>query len=247
MGQPGSLGNLTPGGDDYIVRKLRDLERQIVELRTARSLESATIGKGGITVKGGGSIKIAGGGDLTIDGGDMIVDDGEARSGNFVHGSTGWRLLPTGNVEFNDITLRGGIIGDDALENPVSPIAAHADTSGFAVPLVQAAIVTKTITVPAGFTRALVMASATLAAYNSSGAGDDLNLFVDIASATSGFVVYEGANAGALACITHSPAAVLSGLGSSFQVRALVSTQIATWPSTAGNVCNLDVLALFLR
>lgn len=36
--------NSIPEGDDWIARKLRDLEREITELRSARSLEASSIG-----------------------------------------------------------------------------------------------------------------------------------------------------------------------------------------------------------
>ncbi|GAA0627382.1 hypothetical protein HPO96_37015 [Kribbella sandramycini] len=45
-----------PAGDDGVMRRLQDLEREVRELRAARRLEASTIGRGGITIKGGAII-----------------------------------------------------------------------------------------------------------------------------------------------------------------------------------------------
>lgn len=52
-----SLGGAAVG-DDWLVRKVQDLERQLNELRAARSLESSSIGAGGLQVVNGGSIAV---------------------------------------------------------------------------------------------------------------------------------------------------------------------------------------------
>lgn len=45
-----------PYGDDGVMRRLQDLEREVRELRAGRRLEASTIGRGGITVQGGAII-----------------------------------------------------------------------------------------------------------------------------------------------------------------------------------------------
>jgi hypothetical protein len=60
-----TLGMGMPPDDSWIARELKDLQRQIVELRAARTLEAATIGAGGITVDGG-SISIKQGGAIAV-------------------------------------------------------------------------------------------------------------------------------------------------------------------------------------
>src|SRR4051794_23520702 len=47
MTLPGSLGGMVPGDDASLARRLRDLERQVAELRTARSIDASTISPGG--------------------------------------------------------------------------------------------------------------------------------------------------------------------------------------------------------
>lgn len=46
----------TPPGENGVMERLQALEREVQELRAARRLEASTIGKGGITVKGGAII-----------------------------------------------------------------------------------------------------------------------------------------------------------------------------------------------
>lgn len=104
----------------------------------------------------------AGGIGLHVDGatGNLIIDKGQEQSGNYVAGTSGWALFPTGNAEFNSLTLRGGIIGNDALANPVGA-SAYNGTGGYvSVPLTTwTTIVTQTVTVPTGFSKAIVIAN----------------------------------------------------------------------------------------
>src|SRR5690349_15997908 len=71
-------------------------------------------------------------GTLQVDG-DLVVKDGEVRSSNYVAGVSGWRLRPDGTIEMNDAQIRGGIIGNDALTNPVIPGSVWAEASDFTV------------------------------------------------------------------------------------------------------------------
>lgn len=88
MTQPGLLGNLLPPGDDWVGRKLRDVARELDELRAARTLESASIGAGGITIAGG-AIRIphtapAGGIDMSIAQGSTTAANGQAADGGVI-------------------------------------------------------------------------------------------------------------------------------------------------------------------
>jgi hypothetical protein len=47
------ISDQAPPGPDYLLRKIADLERQVRELASARRLEAATIGAGGLTIAGG--------------------------------------------------------------------------------------------------------------------------------------------------------------------------------------------------
>jgi len=56
--------------------RIQKLEAQVEELRAARRLEAATIGQGGLTVKGGGTITVTEGGDIRVSGSGGIDADG---------------------------------------------------------------------------------------------------------------------------------------------------------------------------
>jgi hypothetical protein len=147
MSHLGSITHNIPDGPDWMVRELADLRRMIESERSARSLEAATIGAGGLTVAGG-TIKSA-----DFDG-DVIAD---------TSGTMGWGLGgPSGNAVFNNITLRGGIIGDDALTNPVQAAIADGASGGYTFTGTAAVYETVNVPVPAGFSQALVMAVATV-------------------------------------------------------------------------------------
>jgi hypothetical protein len=262
-----TLGSqVSGGGEDWIARAFADLRRELTELRAARTLEAATIGAGGITVRGGQIViqDVAGnvldtldangltvsGGSVTINNGNLVVTGtGLAESGNFVAGTSGWALRPDGNAEFNDLTLRGGIIGNDALTNPTYPAAQHADATNFALPLVLAEKVRTTFTVPSGFTKALVFAATQMNAVNTTANPDYCFLSTSINGSSPAWSAGTLTAAGAFVGISSPAAALLTSLtgGSTFYVAALASSQTAIWPANANNTVNVDATVTFWR
>lgn len=119
------LGQGMPVDDGWIARQLADLQRQIVELRAARTLDSSTVSPNG-------KLTIAGSLEVT---GNTIID--------------GTLSLPNASVN------------DDALANPVSFVVV--DTTGGAdMPVGPAAdVLTQTIPVPAGFSKAFIQVTGT--------------------------------------------------------------------------------------
>jgi hypothetical protein len=252
-----------PPDDSWIRRAMQDLQRQITELRAARTLEAATIGAGGITVRGG-SIVIqdasgnvldtldadgltVSGGSVTINNGDLVVTGtGLARSGNFVAGTSGWKLSPSGNAEFNDITLRGGIIGNDALTSPADGGWANAQDSSvtLAFPLTTV-VLSSSISVPSGFSQALVKMTAIVGGTNGNAGPDNIYCTPVIAGVTGDQISttvdigFGGSSVGVFARGLTG----LSGGTISLQVRGAVDTP-AGW--TGGNA-HLSATAFFLR
>lgn len=55
-----------PPGQDWLVRQIKDLQREMRELQAGRRLEAATIGRGGLTIRGG-TVAITDDGRLTAD------------------------------------------------------------------------------------------------------------------------------------------------------------------------------------
>jgi hypothetical protein len=72
------MGNIGDAAfsDGDIMRRLRTLEQHVRELNAGRRLENATVGAGGVTVKGTGGVTLTDGGDLTVEGGGDITVEG---------------------------------------------------------------------------------------------------------------------------------------------------------------------------
>src|ERR1019366_6700303 len=74
-------------------------------------------------------------------------------------GTQGWALGgPNAAAVFNEILLRGGIIGNDALTNPVTALVKNGFSSGISFGMSAVSLHSETVTVPAGFTQAHVLA-----------------------------------------------------------------------------------------
>src|SRR3954469_16589602 len=113
MSNPGSLGHIAPRSHDWLVRKVADQDKKLDRLMTQRSLESAMIGKGGISIRGGSArilhaitgavlVLLDSTGLYINDGGTIVVNDGGS-----VNLNSGSDLLVDG-----DITLNGNLIAD---------------------------------------------------------------------------------------------------------------------------------------
>ena len=170
-------------------------------------------------------------------------------SDNFVEGESGYRFSDDGNAEFNDLTLRGGIIGNDALTEPVVPYVAHGEANNFTVSTTLTTKASVTVTVPAGYTRAMVSAVASASAYNPTASSDYIYVSAWIAGDTSiGYAIPSTCPANDSGASTQAASALLTGLTGSFTVEAAVASAYVDYTtSTGGNVCNIDATVLFLR
>lgn len=97
--------------------------------------------------------------------------DGGIDSDNFVAGTSGYSFKADGNAEFNDLTLRGGIIGNDALAEPVVPQVARLSASGFSLTTTHVNKDSASLTVPSGCTRLLASVQGRLYVVNSNTTG----------------------------------------------------------------------------
>jgi hypothetical protein len=234
---PIGLGNLVNDPLSALARRLADLERLVRELAAAPTLSNASISQGGISVDAGGVIQ-------------STDFDGTLPASP---GTTGWALGGAGSSAiFNTISLRSGIISNDALANPVAPKSVHADASNFSLSTTQTAKATATVPVPAGFSTALVIAVSQVSARNTTNAADLLNVGVSVAGTpTPGYAASMSALATSslhpVATATAAGTALLTGLGSSFTVQSLASTGATPWTADTYNAANIDAIALFFR
>lgn len=222
---PGPIGinNVVQDGPfQSLSRRLSDLERLVREMSAAKTLENATVGQGGIRT-------------ANFDG-SSFADPGA--TGNYF-GADGAVL--------NNLYLRNGIVGDAALANPVAfNVASHDwDTLTFTIANLEKTVA---ITVPSGYTRALVTATATAGATASASAVANTYVSCSIQGVHPEFIAEQMA-ANFAGSATRSYAASLTGLtvGGSVTVGAL--GVIDTNGSVVAGSCNLHVTAtaIFLR
>ena len=238
-----TLGSqISGGGEDWIAREIADLRRELNELRAARTLEAATIGQGGLTVAGG-AININGGA-LNVLNGDLTVSGtGNAKSGNYVAGTSGWKLAPNGNAEFNDLTIRGGIIGNDALTAPAT-FGSYGNYGNNTLTVAGSYLHSGTIAVPAGYSRALVICNVSIGGTNSTGGPDNIYAAAEI-NGVQPVAIASGAANGYAMSVGAAYARSLTGLsGGTIAVKAWGATDVAGWTGGNGHV---SAVAIFLR
>lgn len=232
MTQPGTPGGQIPVTDlDGLARRLRDMERKIA------SLEANTIGPNGYVIGDRASIKT-----VDFDGTD------------FAHPGTKGVYLASeagvGKLIVNDVLLRGGIIGNDALANPLDAgqfTGSAGSTFGLSTTS-NTIVYSGTITIPAGFTRANVSAQCVAQGVSVSGSYDFLYARCYIAG-SGGPRGVQGATPGATISAPAQHAVALTGLvgGATITVAVAAWTGFTAWPGPGGNDAALTATALFRR
>lgn len=211
--------------------RLRRIEARLEALETGAPLDNATL-KGLLRVLG--AVEVSG-------------DPGEVRSGDFEANVSGWRLSPT-QAEFNDLLLRGGIIGNDALSDPVSARGAGASVVNFPVTTSETVIGTASIPVPAGFSQAIVMCVVHCAAFNGNVDYDYLGVRAGIQGSGGGGTQAIAGGSGGWASASASAQRLISGLdGGSISVDVRAWSTSNPWVANASNAAHIDAVATFLR
>lgn len=234
-GQPGSF---QPKGEDWMVREMQTMRRELNELRAAN-----VFGLTGIKPKDGGTdldgfVNVNG--PLVVNGTSGINGPQTVNGSQTVNGP----MTITGTL-----SLPAGIIGNDALANPSMPVASHADAAAFSI--TTGANVEKlraTITVPAGFTKAAVYGTATMSVYNNSGSLDSCYLAFRVNGQQVGWSNQVGAPASQRVMAVASGSGIISGLnGGTIYVSADASTGVNAWNVDNNNTINIDALVTFYR
>jgi len=200
-----------------------------------------------------------GGAGLHVDGAtrNLIIDQGEVQSGNYVAGSAGWALTPTGDAEFaGAVTIDGALtIASGLLQGItyVEPDFGYAHGGAYAIPAGQASRITQAsfgLTVPAGFTQALIAASTRDIGVNSTAGFDYLNSFIQI-SVGGAYAWMPSATvpAGYAGVSVSTVTTLLTGLtgGTVITVSSQPYTTTNAWASSASNGTNLNATVLYLR
>lgn len=172
--------------------------------------------------------------------------DGDLATGN--PGTKGWGL-GDGRAAFGELILRPGSVGNDALTSPVLVEAVYDFRQNFALTTTLSNIRTKTVTVPAGFTKAAVSVTVRVFAVNPSTTGGYDTLGGDY---LYGQANINGFNGFALPLATSgnggsgtnvSPfSAVLDGLtpGSTISLQIAAQTAFANWAANVQNTAELS-------
>jgi len=221
MGQPGLAGSQFPS-EDALVRRIKDLERAVQELRSANQLGPAGIRAvdGGIVVEGSETVN----GPLTINGPATIT---------------------------GELSLPAGIIGNEALQAPVYPAVYHADIQNISItngPNVE--ILGADVAVPAGYTQALVSLTVTMNMTNNSASTDLAYVGANINGSSPGWATVASASVGQAISLSNTVVALVSGLtgGGTFRLTGKASSGANTWPAAGtSNVMNLNATVQFLR
>ena len=188
-----------------------------------------------------------GGAGLHVDGAtrNLIIDQGEVQSGNYVAGSAGWALKPTGDAEFSGnvaiegtLSLPAGIINNAALASPVVPGNFDNSTTGWAPTAGWTTIASATLTVPAGFTKAAVTAFAYSYLYYTA-AGSGIVMTRAVIGGAAGDNDERNATNGVYVVGNASSAALLTGLtgGNTFTAQAqILAGAMTSDPTNFGHV-----------
>lgn len=100
--------------------------------------------------------------------GSLVVQSGDAKSGNYVPGATGWHLPASGAAEFTDVVILGVAVGTDA---PVKIDVARLYAEAFSLTTSYGQKDSTSLTVPTGCTRLWAILSASMYAVNQNTTG----------------------------------------------------------------------------
>lgn len=206
-------------GEDWVGREITDIKRAIRELSAAN-----VFGTSGVRPKDGGTdfegyVNVNG--ELTINGAAAI---------------TGALSLPA------------GIINNDALANPVQIATASNGINNYAITTTSTVRASVTLTVPAGFTEAIVIANPTAMGQNSTTSSDYLYVQA-VVQTVNGGELYTAAPAGlgvGLAAPFHTTLTGLTG-GDTITVGVATRAGLNTWAASTANQANIYATALYLR
>jgi hypothetical protein len=133
-----NAGDEFPAGEDYIVRRIKDLERRVSENASARSLAASQIGSGGLLISGGGSLTISGGGSLNVAGGALNS------AGSITAGTT---ISAGGAITGASLGVGGGAISGGAITGASVAVTGAASSASLSV---SGGASSDTLTAPSG-------------------------------------------------------------------------------------------------
>lgn len=226
---PGVPGANLPPGDDAIIRRIQELERAVRELSAANPLATAGLvpGPNALTVQG-----------------NLNVTGTENVSGT---------LNVTGPMTVGGtLSLPNGIINNAALANPVIPVSAFANNSGYVLPagfanrVTQAAV---SFTVPTGSTRAIVFGQVSDSGTNSTASSDYIYSYLGVTPGGS-YGKWPSATTppGYFGTTNIVESTLVTGLtaGSTVTMSSQPFTLNNSWAASSNNITTIVAICLFL-
>lgn len=152
-------------------------------------------------------------------------------------------LTITGSLD-----LPAGSVPNDALANPIETATASAGVTAYAIDTVPTVRATVTLSVPTGFTRAIVLAHAVAAGINSGTTADYVYTSAVVAGVNGG-ELYTSAPAGIAASLTAPFTPTLTGLlgGDTITVGVATRAGTSTWAADPANQASISATAIFLK
>lgn len=145
------------------------------------------------------------------------------------------------------LSLPAGIINNEALSSPLQPGSAGLTQSNFALATSPGVRAQASITVPPGYTQALVMNGVSAGAANTTASHDFLYVAASI-NGTGGGETATTVYTGTLGSASAWAIRTLTGLnGGNITVETRVRSGNAAWPANGANFANTNALVLFLR
>lgn len=227
----GNPGSFQPKGEDWLVREVQTLRRELNELRAANPFAAM-----GIKPMPDG---------LIVEGYETVNGPLEVNGDSEFNGSLSI---------FGPLNLQPGSIQNDALTNPIKFDAGVNDNDALTVTLAETTVCTYTLTVPAGFTQAFVSGFGSVGIMNPTGANSSIGgrVYIDRPNGqgpTWGPRRFQQANANADASTFPLKQSLITGLsgGQTITVRLVVlNTGPTDWGPTAGGA-SLNVSANWTR
>lgn len=187
-------------------KRVRELERKMQELTSARNLRNASV-DGPLTVTGTGSLNVEG-----------------------------------------DFNVPAGSISNESLQAPVEDGSASAAVSNIEITPTSTNTVIVTLTVPDGFTKALIVAQGAANVANTGTTADKVTALCWI-DATSGQPLYSQVAAGGSTALTTMVQREVTGLASGQIIVCTLElhTDATTFPADPGTTASLNAFAIFRR
>jgi hypothetical protein len=146
------------------------------------------------------------------------------------------------------LDLPAGIIGNDALASPVQIGTNQTGINNYAITATSTVRASVSLTVPDGFTEAVVIANPTAMGFNNTATSDYLYVMAVI-QGIGGGELYTAAPAGLGVGLAAPFQSTLTGLtgGQTIAVSVATRTNTNAWAASTANQANIYATAIFLR